>query len=71
MCVGGGGAPATQVPAAPSRPTASGVSKTELVTQSAKKMRDRLGIFSNIRTSSAGDPLYGTNVASLASFGSA
>ena len=78
MCLGGGGSPAPVTPApAPAAPTRESVAadaaagKIDSVEKIRKKVRQRQGIFANIRTTPAGDPLYGQNVGSLAAFGAA
>lgn len=81
MCVGGkkqAPAPAPPPPVAPA-PTREEIAatvasdaaaeKVALVTESKKKVQKRQGLFSNILTTTLGDPFYGQRTVNYATFG--
>ena len=75
MCLGGRPKPVAPPPPVAPAPTREQIAadaaanKIEMTNESKKKVKARQGLFSNILTTTMGDPLYGQQTASYAAFG--
>lgn len=75
MCIGARPAPVAAPPPVAPAPTREQIAadaaaeKIALTNESKKKVKARQGLFSNILTTTLGDPLYGQKTSSYATFG--